>query len=89
MKNEAALAKKNVEIGLEFSRLVLAHPELGEKIPEDAMVVFEVADDPTLTAYNRALAKRNKAPGQPVVTVRIKGLAPTRLVRPTVSRITA
>lgn len=89
MKNEAALAKKNIEIGLEFSRLVLANPEFGEKIPQDALILFEIADDQPLTAYNRALAKRNKTPGQPVVTVRIKGLAPTRLLRPTVSRIVA
>mgnify|MGYP001593302912 CR=1 FL=1 len=89
MKNEAALAKKNIEIGLEFSRLLLANPELGEKIPEDAMGLFEVADDPKLTAYNRTLAKRNKDAGQPLVVVRIKGLAATRLLRPTVARVVA
>ena len=82
MKNDAELAKKNIELAFEFSRLVLARPELDGRIPEDAMVVFEVADDPALTRYNRSLAKRNREPGQPVVVVHVSRLAPSRLVNP-------
>ena len=89
MRNEAELAKKNMEIAFEFSRFVLAHPELDDRIPEDAMVVFEVADDPELTRYNRAIAQRNKETGQLLVLVRIKGLATTRLLEPELGRLTA
>lgn len=85
MKNEAELAKKNLEIGFEFSRLVLARPELDDKIPEDAMVVFEIADDRDLTRYNRQLARRNREAGQPIVVVHISSLAPTRLINPHVT----
>ncbi len=89
MKNDTELAKKNAELAFEFSRYVLANPELDEKIPENAQVVFEVTDDPELTAANRALAQRTKEPGQPVVVVRIKGLAPTRLLDPTITFVPA
>jgi hypothetical protein len=83
--SERELAKKNLELSFEFSRYLLSHPELEERVPEDALVVFEVADDPALTAFNRALIQRTREPGQPLVVIRIKGLAPTRLVDPTVT----
>ena len=86
MKDEAALAKKNLEISFEFSRFLLAHPELDEQIPDGAMIIFDIADDRELTQYNRTLAQRNKDAGQPVMIVRIKGLAPTRLLEPEVTR---
>ena len=89
MRNDTELAKKNTELSFEFSRYVLAHPELDEKIPEGALVVFEVADDPELTAFNRSLTQRTKAMGQPVVLVWLKGLAPTRLLEPTVTLVPA
>lgn len=85
MKNENELAKRNVDLAFEFSRYVLANPEIDEKIPEGAQIVFEVADDPELTQFNRLLKERNREAGKPVVLVRIRGLAPTRLLDPTVT----
>lgn len=85
MKSDAELAKKNIELAFEFSRLVLARPELDDRIPEDAMVVFEVAEDAELTRYNRRLAKRNRERGQPLVIVNVSRLAPSRLVNPHVT----
>ena len=83
MKNERELAKKNLEISFEFSRYVLAHPGVGAKIPDNALIAFHVADDPALTTFNKNLVKRTREPGQPVITVWIKGLATTRLIKPT------
>ena len=79
MKNDTELAKKNLEISFEFSRYLLTNPDLESKIPDNALIVFEVADDPDLTLFNRTLAQRTKETNQPVVTVWIKGLAATRL----------
>lgn len=87
MKNEAELAKKNLEISFEFSRYLLVNPALDDKIPENAAILFEVEDDHELTQYNRALAQRNKEAGQPIVIVHIKGLAPTRLLKPEVTSV--
>ncbi len=85
MNNNRDLAQKNMEISFEFSRYLLAHPELERKIPENAFITFHVVDDPKLTAFNNRLLKRNRSSGQTVVTVHIKGLAPTRLLDPEVS----
>ncbi|MDP3703656.1 MAG: hypothetical protein Q8R78_04655, partial [Candidatus Omnitrophota bacterium] len=64
MKNESELVKKNVELSFEFSRYVLAHPEMDEKIPDNALITFEIEDDPELTAYNKSLVQRNREAGQ-------------------------
>jgi hypothetical protein len=84
MRNDSELAKRNLELGFEFSRFLLVRPELEESIPENALVIFEVDDDPEITRFNHELARLNKEPNQPVIIVRIKGLAPTRLIEPTV-----
>ena len=89
MKNESELAKKNVDLSFEFSRYVLANPKLEAKIPDNALVVFEIDDDPELTAYNRALAKRNKEAGQPVIVVHIERILPSRLLKPEVKPASA
>ena len=85
MRNESELASKNLELSFEFSRYVLSHPELEDRLPENALVVFEVEEDPELTEYNRLLSERNRESHQPVVIIRIKALAPTRLIEPHVS----
>ena len=84
MKNEAEIAKKNIELSFEFSRYVLANPGLDERIPENALVIFEIADDPELSQYNRLLAQRNREINQSVILVKVKGIAPTRLIEPQV-----
>ena len=84
MKNDSELAKKALEVSFEFSRYVLAHPEMDEKIPDNALITFEIEDDPELTAYNRSLAQRNKEAGQPVIVVHIKRILPSRLLEPEV-----
>ena len=82
MTNDSDVTKRNLELSFEFSRYLLNNSELEDKIPEGALIVFEVDDDPELTAFNRELAQRNKEANQPVVTVHISGLAPTRLLNP-------
>lgn len=85
MKNDGELAKKNLEISFEFSRYLLSNPTLQDRIPDNALIVFDIADDPELTKYNRALARSNREAHQRVVTVHIQGIAPTRLLKPTVT----
>ena len=84
MATESELAKRNIELSFEFSRFLLSNPGLDAKIPQDAVIVFEVADDPELTAYNHTLRARAMSSNQSVIVVRIKSLAPTRLVEPEV-----
>ena len=81
-RSDKELAEKNTELAFEFSRLVLARPELARKIPDNALVVFEVEEDPPLNSYAKKLAKQTHEPNQPIIVVHVKGLAPSRLIHP-------
>ena len=81
---EQELFEKNLELSTEFSKYVLAHPELEAQIPEGAQVIFLVESDPELSQKNLELARQQKEEGQPVVVVRVKGLRKevSRLIEP-------
>lgn len=81
---EKEFFEKNLELSTEFSKYLLAHPELESQIPRDAQMVFLVDNDPGLTQKNLELAKKHRQEGVPVVFVRIKGLRPetSRLIDP-------
>lgn len=76
---------KNVTLSVEFSRYVIEHPEVAERIPKGAQEVLLPQDDPELCKQNLELAKLHKAQAQPIVYVRIEKLAPerrSRLIKP-------
>lgn len=82
-KNE--FFERSLEISTEFDRYVLAHPEVAEKIPDDALVIFLLEDDAEFSKKSLEIARKKREKGQPVVLVRIKGLAPpvvSRLIEP-------
>jgi len=72
---------KNVTLSVEFSRYVIEHPEVAERIPKGAQVVLLPQDDPELCKQNLEMAKLHKARGQPIVYVKIEKLAPERRSR--------
>ena len=72
-------------IGFEFSKYVLAHPEIDEQIPNGAEVVFQLADNPGFNDWSLQVARAQREPDQPMVIVKIKGLIPvppSRLINP-------
>jgi len=75
---ESKLIGKNLELGFEFMRYLLAHPEVEKKIPKNAQVVLLPDYDERLKRFNLRNSKRQREKGQPVVYVRIKELAPDR-----------
>jgi len=72
------LFKKNHLLGIEFDRYLLEHPELLERIPEDAEIFFLPDEDPELSQENLRMAEQRKAEGGKVVFVRIGRLSPPR-----------
>ena len=64
--------EKSLEVSTEFDRLVLAHEEIARKIPDNALIIFELEDDPEFTAKSREISLRQREPGQPVIKVKIK-----------------
>lgn len=44
--NDKEFSEKSLTLSFEFSRYILAHPEVEEQIPEGALVVLLLEDDP-------------------------------------------
>lgn len=76
---------KSLTLSFEFSRYILAHPEVEEQIPKGALVVLLLEDDPDFNKRAMGLAQAKREELQPVVIVRVQKLLPpteSRLVNP-------
>jgi hypothetical protein len=81
---------KSVTLSFEFSRYLIAHPEVEEQIPKGALVVLILEDDPDFNKRAMELAQSKKEANQPVVIVRVQRLLPpteSRLVNPRVELV--
>lgn len=77
--------ERSLEISTEFDRYVLSHPEVAEKIPDGALVIFLLEDDAEFNKKSLDIARQRREEGQPLVLVKIKGLTPpvvSRLIEP-------
>lgn len=89
MRN-TTLVEKNIELSFEFTRYLLDHPELEDRIPKGAQVVLLPEYDEKLKRFNMRTARKQREDGQPVVYVSIKRLAfdrASRLVGTKIERI--
>ena len=66
------LFRKNQQLSTEFELYILEHPEIEEKIPDNAMIVL-------VPEYDQELAEANKEPGQAIVYIRITRLRTYRI----------
>jgi hypothetical protein len=71
--------ERNQQLSSEFDLYLLDHPEIADKIPNGALVVFVPAFDKELGRRNRTLARKSRTPGQAVVYVHVAQLAASRL----------
>ena len=86
------LFKKSLELSNEFSRYLLENPELGERIPKEAIVVILPEYDKELADENLKIARANKENNQPIILVKVKKLAPVqkfRLIEPELELVSA
>lgn len=77
--------ERALEVSTEFDRYVLSHPEIAEKIPQNALVVFLLENEPEFNEKALEIAHKQREPNQPVVKVKVQKLLPpieTRLVNP-------
>jgi hypothetical protein len=85
---EKELFEKNLELSSEFSRYIIARPEI--KLPPESEIVFLVDSDPELTRANMKLAAKIKKEGGKAVFVHVKTILPKescRLVEPTIELV--
>ena len=70
--------QKNAELVTEFDRYVREHPDLAERIPNNALVAMLVEGDEEFNHWSQEGAKRQSEKGQPIVYVKIKRIQPIR-----------
>lgn len=70
---------KNQQISTEFDLYLLDHPEIADRIPDGALLVFLPEFDKRLAKKNRAVAAKLREKGQPVVHVKVKCMVACRL----------
>jgi len=73
------LFRKNQQLSTELELYLLEHPEIEDKIPDNAMIVLVPDYDKELADKNIELAEANKEPEQPIVYVRVKSLRTSRI----------
>jgi hypothetical protein len=71
--------ERNQQLSTEFDLYLLDHPAIADQVPEGALVVFVPAFDKGLAHRNRALARKSRPPGRPVVYVQVDRMASSRL----------
>lgn len=79
------LFQKNVILGGEFTKYVLDHPEILDRVPKGSHVFILPQNDPELLAANLEMADKAVAGGETVVYVKVDKLRPethSRLVNP-------
>jgi hypothetical protein len=73
---EKKLVERNLDLLCEFEKYVLEHPEITEKIPEDAVVFMKVTGDKKFNLWSERQAKRQAKKGMPLISVMVKKLGP-------------
>jgi len=51
---------KSITLSFEFSRYIIAHPEMEEQIPKGALVILLLEDDPVFNQRAMELAQAKK-----------------------------
>ncbi len=79
--SETYRAKYN-KLFTELNRRMLEHPEFGERIPQNALIVLVDENDPEFSRRNIQLAQESLAyddlPSRPVIYIEASELAPVR-----------
>ena len=70
------LERRNSILGMEFDRFMIEHPELVEKVPDNAHIVLLLEGDEEFNQWSTRIGKDQAEHGQPLVYVTIKKLGP-------------
>jgi hypothetical protein len=73
---ERKLIEKNLDLIFEFEKYVLDHPEVGERIPRNAVVFMKVAGDEKFNLWSERRARKQAKKGTPLISVTVKKLGP-------------
>lgn len=85
MTNDKYFWELQRTLSAEFSKYVLAHPEIDEQIPNNAQIVFHIKGNAEFNKWSERVSRTQKEPNQPVIIIEIDDLAPpleSRLINP-------
>jgi len=78
-RRDRQMVQRNLDLAFEFERYVAAHPRAANKIPEGAVLVFQVRGDETFNRWSRRLGERHTRQGQhPLLQITINRMGPVR-----------
>ena len=72
-------------LSAEFSKYILAHPEIDDHIPNNAQIVFRIKSNADFNKWNEGVSLTQRESNQPVIVVEIDDIAPpleSRLINP-------
>lgn len=72
-------------LSAEFGKYMLSHPELDDRLPDNAQIVFHIKGNLDFNKWSERINRAQREPNQPVVIVGIDDLAPpleSRLINP-------
>ncbi|MFQ6093373.1 MAG: DUF5647 family protein [bacterium] len=81
--------KLTAVLSSDFDKYLLEHLDVGEQIPRNALIVFQVEGNEEYNRWSRELAKKYREKNQNVIFVRVKGLRPSvsRLIEPKLEKV--
>ncbi len=59
-------------ISSEFNKYIVEHDELAARIPENALVVFQVEGEEHFNEWSRIVSTKNREKDQPIIFVQVK-----------------
>ncbi|MDZ7698520.1 MAG: DUF5647 family protein [Deltaproteobacteria bacterium] len=59
-------------LSTEFHRYLMEHEQIGEKIPPNAMIVFQVDGDDAFNRWHKDMSLRNREKDQPMILIRVE-----------------
>jgi hypothetical protein len=78
-RTDRAMVEKNLDLIFEFERYVSEHPAFAKKIPDDAMLVFQVKGDAAFNEWSRRVGeKQAKQQRNSIVQITISKMGPVR-----------
>ena len=59
-------------ISSEFNKYLIEHDEIADKIPQNALVVFQIENELNFNKWSRDISQKNREKNQPLVFVNVK-----------------
>ena len=81
MKTNDDFTQKNIELSTEYSRYLFEHPELEEKLPVDAELIFLPEFDAELKVHNLKMGRDIEAQGRKVTYLSLTKMRPKKISR--------